>query len=148
MGIRLARVYDSAITGCAKTFIIYITMSVTAPNAVDVFGTDIQCHKTGTSLIHCPSLFLRGSPLLHPQSFNPLNAELNPICHLLALLGGATIVVVSRLGLRYGSCTVVPSASVIRKCPSRVLFAANFQVAWYFTADGHSLEILTLGLTF
>jgi len=29
--------------------------------------------------------------------FNPLNAELNPFCHLLALLGGATIVVVSRL---------------------------------------------------
>ena len=28
---------------------------------------------------------------------NPLNAELNPICHLLVLLGGATIVVVSRL---------------------------------------------------
>jgi len=28
---------------------------------------------------------------------NPLNAELNPICNLLALLGGATIVVVSRL---------------------------------------------------
>ena len=28
---------------------------------------------------------------------NPLNAELNPSCHLLALLGGATIVVVSRL---------------------------------------------------
>ena len=31
------------------------------------------------------------------MSFNPLNAELNPICHLLALLGGATIVVISRL---------------------------------------------------
>src|SRR5215469_3731676 len=28
---------------------------------------------------------------------HPLNAESNPICHLLALLGGATIVVVSRL---------------------------------------------------
>ena len=28
---------------------------------------------------------------------NPLNAELNPICHMLALLGGATIVVISRL---------------------------------------------------
>jgi hypothetical protein len=28
---------------------------------------------------------------------NPLNAELNPICCLLTLLGGATIVVVSRL---------------------------------------------------
>ena len=33
--------------------------------------------------------------------FNPLNAELNPICHLLALLGGATIVVVSRLRVKY-----------------------------------------------
>jgi hypothetical protein len=33
------------------------------------------------------------------SKLNPLNAELNPICHLLALLGGATIVVVSRLGV-------------------------------------------------
>jgi hypothetical protein len=32
--------------------------------------------------------------------FNPLNAELNPICHLLALLGGATIVDVSRLRVK------------------------------------------------
>jgi hypothetical protein len=31
------------------------------------------------------------------ERINPLNAELNPICHLLALLGGATIVVVSML---------------------------------------------------
>ena len=31
---------------------------------------------------------------------NPLNVELNPICHLLALLGGATIVVVSRLRVK------------------------------------------------
>ena len=44
------------------------------------------------------------------DNINPLNAELNPICHLLALLGGATIVVVSRLRVkRYlqevgGSC--------------------------------------------
>jgi hypothetical protein len=28
---------------------------------------------------------------------NPFNAELNPICHLLALLGDETVVVVSRL---------------------------------------------------
>ena len=32
--------------------------------------------------------------------FNPLNAELNPICHLLALLGGTTIVVLSRLRVK------------------------------------------------
>src|SRR5215510_9221844 len=30
----------------------------------------------------------------------PLNAELNPICHLIALLGGATIVVVSMLRVK------------------------------------------------
>jgi hypothetical protein len=35
------------------------------------------------------------------HNFNPLNAELNPICHLLALLGGATIVVVSRLRVKF-----------------------------------------------
>ena len=34
--------------------------------------------------------------------FSPLNAELNPICHLLALLRGATIVVVSRLRVKRG----------------------------------------------
>jgi hypothetical protein len=28
---------------------------------------------------------------------NPLNPELNPMCHLLVLLGGVTVVVVSRL---------------------------------------------------
>ena len=34
------------------------------------------------------------------RTINPLNAELNPICHLLALLGGATIVVVSILRVK------------------------------------------------
>jgi hypothetical protein len=37
---------------------------------------------------------------LNNFSINPLNSELNPICHLLALLGGATIVVVSRLRVK------------------------------------------------
>jgi hypothetical protein len=31
---------------------------------------------------------------------NPLNTELNPICHLQALLGGATIVVIGRLRVK------------------------------------------------
>ena len=39
---------------------------------------------------------------LFRKFFNPLNDELNPICHLLALLGGATIVVVSRLRVNSG----------------------------------------------
>jgi len=32
-----------------------------------------------------------------PNSFNPLNAELNPICHLLALVGAHHILHVSRI---------------------------------------------------
>src|SRR5215510_8849182 len=36
----------------------------------------------------------------------PLNAELNPICHLLALLGGATTVVVSKLRVNYHSTII------------------------------------------
>jgi hypothetical protein len=36
----------------------------------------------------------------HQTTFNPLNAELNHICHLLALLGSATIVVLSRLRVK------------------------------------------------
>jgi hypothetical protein len=36
----------------------------------------------------------------YTNKINPLNAELIPICHLLALLGGATIVVVSRLRVK------------------------------------------------
>jgi hypothetical protein len=32
-----------------------------------------------------------------PYVFNPLNAELNPICHLLALLGAHHILHVSRI---------------------------------------------------
>jgi hypothetical protein len=38
------------------------------------------------------------------REFNPLKAELNAICHLLALLGGATIVVVSRLKVKGKKC--------------------------------------------
>ena len=42
---------------------------------------------------------------------NPLNAELNPICHLLALLGGSTIVVVGRLRVKTIVHSVTPHKS-------------------------------------
>jgi hypothetical protein len=37
---------------------------------------------------------------LHPPQFNPLNAELNPICHLLALLGVHHILHVSGIRVK------------------------------------------------
>jgi hypothetical protein len=44
-------------------------------------------------LIHISSL----SAARNMQNINPLNVELNPICHLLALLGGHHILHVSRI---------------------------------------------------
>ena len=38
-------------------------------------------------------------------AFNPLNAELNPICHLLALLGAHHILHVSRIRVKVLTCT-------------------------------------------
>jgi len=35
------------------------------------------------------------------QNFNPLNAQLNPVCHLLALLGTHHILHVSRIGVNW-----------------------------------------------
>jgi hypothetical protein len=41
------------------------------------------------------------SCLLHKLEFNPLRAELNPICHLLELLGAHPILHVSRIRVNY-----------------------------------------------
>jgi len=38
-----------------------------------------------------------GSLIASPGTFNPLNAKVNPICHLLALLGAHHILHVSRI---------------------------------------------------
>ena len=39
-------------------------------------------------------------------TLNPLNAELNPICHLLALLGAHPILHVSRISVNYEISTM------------------------------------------
>jgi hypothetical protein len=64
--------------------------------------------------MHLIGCFIR-SLIVETASFvgvaiNPLNAELNPICHLLALLRCATIVVVSRLRVN-GHITVLRTCS-------------------------------------
>jgi len=55
-------------------------------------------------------VFLYGIKIpISMQAFNPLNAELNPICHLLALLGAHHIFHVSRIRVKFSStgCTYV-----------------------------------------
>jgi hypothetical protein len=51
--------------------------------------TESKPHGTANLFRHIPA-----------GAINPLNAKLNPICHLLALLRGATIVDVSRLRVK------------------------------------------------
>ena len=50
---------------------------------------------------------------------NPLNAVLNPICHLLALLGAHNILHVSRIRLTY--VAVTGDRNVVRRGAERIL---------------------------
>jgi hypothetical protein len=59
-----------------------------------------------------------------------LKVELNPICHLLALLGGATIVVVSRLRVN-----IVYDVKILMRICSYVLVAS--QIFFCTLASGH-----------
>jgi hypothetical protein len=58
--------------------------------------------------------------------FNPLNAELNAICHLLALLGGATIVVVSRLRVNNSTFLTLCALVGIIKCLLSLMHDCNY----------------------
>jgi hypothetical protein len=75
------------------------------------------------------------------ENINPLNAELNPICHLLALLGGATIVVVSRLRVKIYIKTYIkiaptcfgvrPSSGSLHMSLAEVTFIKSVKVRRY-----------------
>jgi hypothetical protein len=45
-------------------------------------------------------MMVRGIYVLIPAILNPLNAQLNPICHLLAFLGAHHILHISRLRVK------------------------------------------------
>ena len=49
------------------------------------------------AIIILPLNLLKPTGYVMHQQFNPLNAELNPICHLLALLGAHHFLHVSRI---------------------------------------------------
>ena len=103
-----------------------------------------------------------------PCRFNPLNAELNPICQLLALLGGATIVVVSRLRVKWslpflrkmksGFCacaitfqtnSTTTQCIATQKSPVLSCFAAEawyhaYYTSYFFKVSGHVNNIFVL----
>ena len=64
-----------------KHLSLNIKVTVSAPNFLainvlepDIF-TDTSCHKTGTSLLHSASFFLRLSLVPHPASFKVMKTK-------------------------------------------------------------------------
>jgi hypothetical protein len=56
-------------------------------------------------------------PVLHSEFLNPLNAELNPIFHLLTLLGAHPILYVSRINFKRRVKSQFPFVDIIRNSP-------------------------------
>jgi hypothetical protein len=76
-------------------------------------------------------------------SFNPLNAELNPICHLLTLLGAHHILHVSRIRVNFPKCYVFSCQcnfrhmhSIVLQLSSRV-WATMHMYTVYDSVSGH-----------
>jgi hypothetical protein len=61
------------------------------------------CEKPSRANCYKNTNSLRGFPQKNTSTLeiNPLNAELNPICHLLALLGAHHILHVSRIRVKF-----------------------------------------------
>ena len=59
------------------------------------------------------------------RSFNPLNAELNPICHLLALLGAHHILHVSRIRVNMGIISISETSVLQPTSMRRLPFSLN-----------------------
>ena len=83
---------------------------------------------------------------------NPLNAELNPICHLLALLGSAAIVVVSRLRVKGRGVDSLALRKVFRYIQETVLASVymsfddkrlgrNASVQWQPCSRSYSITV-------
>jgi len=70
---------------------------------------DVQKIKT-VSVLMCAAHF-------YILVLNPLSAELNSICHLLALLGAHHILHVSRVRVKHRIKSHLPFAGIIRSSP-------------------------------
>jgi len=79
------------------------------------------------------------TPLTH---INPLNAELNPICYLLTLLGAHHFLHVSRIkvNLIITSVKFMPLSALIslRSAPEGLFIAPSYGLSWIFTFHAFS----------
>ena len=93
---------------CAITF--QLESTIASPHFLTIFKLDpryavgSRSAQSKVATDHLCKLFVPNAlSALQRRSFpfNPLNAELNPICHLLALLGAHQILHVSRIRVTY-----------------------------------------------
>jgi len=71
---------------------------------IDISEIEKWKYETPFSLMYpSQNLITNLRNILLFENFNSLNAELNPICHLLALLGAHHILHVSRIRVKSGS---------------------------------------------
>jgi hypothetical protein len=78
---------------CSSCLVQSISWNIRAPNIVLAIQRFLyQCHVYSFDA-YCSSKNSRSSTAVLQVGFNPLNAELNSICHLLILLGDLTFIV-------------------------------------------------------
>jgi hypothetical protein len=82
-----------------------LAVIVTGTKWSSVSARQYQCQIHGKVLVNahtasavCDMVYV---PVPIPSPLNPLNAELNPICHLLALSGTHPIIHVSRIRVNF-----------------------------------------------
>jgi len=67
----------------------------------DLYRLDVAECKYGNQIAQSPTIFEREAfKVKNHISINPLNAELNPTCHLTALVGAHHILHISRVGVK------------------------------------------------
>jgi hypothetical protein len=89
-------------------------------------------------LLACPYIsFILKSRVSNLLTFNPLNAELNPICHLLALLGAHLIFHVSRIRVKNRASYIYRTDVPLPYVVFYIFFSTNISTE-YFKHAAHS----------
>jgi len=84
---------------CCFILFAYLTFAFYIPEYGHTVGRNLQKSTVCTNYFKCICIY-SFVPLLYAYSINPLNAELNPICYLLALLGAHHFLHVSRIRVK------------------------------------------------
>jgi len=84
-------------------------------------------------------------PLFFHYSFNPLNAELNPICHLLALLGAHHLLNISRIRVKILDKTRKVYQDAVGLCQNIMTPQWNNYASFYVVVTVIQIVIMTEG---